>query len=217
MLEKMRQALERQPQTALSEISEAQEGDPFKVLIATILSHRTRDEKTAEAAKNLFKHYASAGDLSKAKPEEIVPLIKSVGFYNVKGKRIIEVARIINDNYGGKVPDSLDELLKIPSVGRKTANCVLVYAFKRDAIPVDTHVHRVANRLGIVHTAKPDETEEGLEEFFPKDSWQAVNDLFVQFGKAICRPIGPRHELCPLASDCEYYQKKTCETLKKPM
>jgi endonuclease-3 len=207
MLEKMRKALGNQPQTALAEISESQEEDPFKVLIGTILSHRTRDERTAEATKKLFRRYARAEDLAKAKPEEVVPIIKGVGFYNVKGKRIIEVAKIITERYGGKVPDSIDELLKIPSVGRKTANCVLVYAYKKDAIPVDTHVHRVANRLGIVHTVKPDDTEKGLEEFFPKECWQDVNDLFVKFGKAVCRPVGPKHELCPLTADCEYYKK----------
>jgi len=133
--------------------------------------------------------------------------IRGVGFYNVKSGRLLEVARIIRDQYGGRVPDSMEELMKLPGVGRKTANCVLVYGFGKRAIPVDTHVHRISNRLGIAHTRSPDETEAVLRDFFPEERWLEVNDLFVRFGKAVCRPVGPRCNVCPLSEECEYFRK----------
>jgi endonuclease-3 len=205
LLEKMRMSLGDGTWTALAQLSESEEGDPFKVLISTILSHRTRDEKTAEATRRLFGKIRGVDELAEADPKDVVELIRGVGFYNVKSRRIIEVARIIKDRYGGRVPDNIDELLKIPSVGRKTANCVLVYGYKIEAIPVDTHVHRVANRIGIAHSKNPDGTERQLEAYFPKEYWLEVNDLFVRFGKSVCKPVGPKHEICLLRSDCEYY------------
>jgi endonuclease-3 len=134
--------------------------------------------------------------------------IRSVGFYNMKARRIIEVARRIRDDYGGVVPDSVEELLRLPAVGRKTANCVLVYGFNRSAIPVDTHVHRISNRLGIAHTKDPYKTERALIGFFPKERWLDVNDLFVRFGKSICKPIGPKCSICSLSQKCEYFNDK---------
>jgi endonuclease-3 len=208
ILKGMRSALGKDSLTALGEISR-NDGlkNPFKVLIGTILSHRTRDEKTAEATERLFKRFQNAEELAGARADEVMELIKGVGFYHIKSWRIIEVARIIKEQYGGSVPDTFDELLKLPSVGRKTANCVLVYGFKKEAIPVDTHVHRIANRLGMVHTKKPEETEAGLMVFFPKEDWLEVNDLFVKFGKSVCRPVGPKCLICPLRMGCEYYNK----------
>ncbi|MDD1764435.1 MAG: endonuclease III [Candidatus Methanomethyliaceae archaeon] len=208
ILKGMRSALGEESWTALGEMSRNDGPEnPFKVLIGTILSHRTRDERTAEATDSLFKRFRSAKDLAGAKADEVMELIRGVGFYRVKSQRIIEVARIINERYGGRVPDTLEELLELPSVGRKTANCVLVYGFKKEAIPVDTHVHRIANRLGIVHTKKPEETELGLRKFFPKKDWLEVNDLFVSFGKTVCKPVGPRCIICPLKEGCSYYEK----------
>lgn len=207
VLEAIGKALGDDTKTALSEISCGVEGsDPFKVLIGTILSHRTRDEKTGEATERLFAKFGSVADLARARREDVVREIRGVGFYNVKSRRVIEVARMIRDEYGGAVPDSLEELLKLPAVGRKTANCVLVYGFKREAIPVDTHVHRISNRLGIAHTNDPNKTEIVLMEFFPKEHWLEVNDLFVRFGKSICRPIGPKCNMCPLSPECEYFK-----------
>lgn len=207
LLEEMGKALGDARPTALSEISEsAAGGDPFKVLIGTILSHRTRDEKTSEATERLFRRFGGAVDLANAEMGEVAGLIRGVGFYNVKSRRVVEVARIIMDKYGGAVPDSKDELMRLPSVGPKTANCVLVYGFGKRAIPVDTHVHRISNRLGIAHTRRPDETEAALRSFFPEELWLEVNDLFVRFGKAVCKPIGPRCKDCPLSRDCEYFK-----------
>jgi endonuclease-3 len=207
VLELMGKALAGAEPTALSEIGESMEGvDPFRVLIGTILSHRTRDEKTGQATERLFRAYVGAGELACADRQEVARLIKGVGFYNVKSGRVIEVARRIRDEYGGIVPDSIEELMKLPAVGRKTANCVLVYGFGREAIPVDTHVHRISNRLGIARTKSPDETEAALRGFFPQRLWLEVNDTFVRFGKAVCKPIGPRCKICPLSRDCEYFR-----------
>jgi len=208
ILNAVRSALGEDSWTTLGEMSRDDGPEnPFKVLIGTILSHRTRDERTAEATERLFRRFRSAEELAGARQDEVMGLIRGVGFYRVKSPRIIEVARIIKEQYGGRVPDTLEELLKLPSVGRKTANCVLVYGFRKDAIPVDTHIHRIANRLGIVHTKEPEETEAGLREFFPKEDWIEVNDLFVRFGKTVCKPVGPRCTTCPLRESCEYYKK----------
>jgi len=127
--------------TALEGLQKAEPTSPFKILIGTVLSARTKDENTTKAAKALFKVYGTPQKLANAKVKDVEKLIKSVGFYHVKSKRIIEVAKLLISKYGGKVPSDIDELIEIPGVGRKTANCVLVYAFEQPAIPVDTHVH----------------------------------------------------------------------------
>ena len=170
---------------------------PFKVLIATLLSHRTRDESTHMACKNLFARYDTPQALASAPIRRIESLIKPVGFYHVKARRIRDVSRLLVDKFGGEVPEDMDLLLSIPGVGRKTANCVLVYGFGSDAIPVDTHVHRISNRLGLVKTKDPEETEKVLTRIFKKKDWRDVNRLFVVFGQRLCKPIGPRCTECP--------------------
>ncbi len=180
--------------------------DPFRVLIGTILSHRTRDERTEEATERLFRAYQTPAALASADRQEVARLIRGVGFYNVKSGRIIEVAKIIDRDLHGMVPETIKGLMELPAVGRKTANCVLVYGFGREAIPVDTHVHRISNRLGIARTGTPDETEAALTRFFAREDWIDVNDLFVSFGKRVCRPIGPRCGECPLAAGCKYFK-----------
>lgn len=181
--------------------------DPYRVLIRTILSQRTRDENTDRATAQLFAEYPTLEDVASATPEELEPLIRPAGFYHVKARRIIEVSQMLLDEYGGVVPEKMKELLLLPGVGRKTANCVLVYAFQKPAIPVDVHVHRISNRLGLVFTKNPEETEVELEKIVPKKYWIELNDLMVQFGQTICRPVNPLHELCPLADICHYYQE----------
>jgi endonuclease-3 len=180
--------------------------DPYRVLIRTILSQRTRDENTDRATAQLFKGYPTMEDVASATPEELEPLIRPAGFYHVKARRIIEVSQMLQDEYGGVVPEKMEELLLLPGVGRKTANCVLVYAFEKPAIPVDVHVHRISNRLGLVDTKTPEETEVELERVVPRKYWIELNDLMVQFGQTICRPVNPLHEICPLADICSYYQ-----------
>ena len=129
-------------------------------------------------------------------------LIHSTGFYHVKARNIKKASWIIWKEYNNKVPDTEDELLKLPAVGRKTANCVLVYAFNKPAIPVDTHVHRISNRLGLLRTKEPEETEMELKRIIPKKYWLELNDYFVQFGKTVCRPVGPKCPGCPLNAIC---------------
>ncbi|WP_405322919.1 endonuclease III domain-containing protein [Methanobrevibacter sp.] len=182
--------------------------DPYKVLIRTILSQRTRDENTDQAANALFDVYPDIYAVADAPVEHVQELIKPAGFYRVKAARILEVSRILIDQYGGEVPREMDEMLKLPGVGRKTANCVIVFAFQDAAIPVDTHVHRISNRWGIADTKEPEETEVVLMEKVPKELWVDLNDLMVQFGQTICRPIGPQCDKCPLTDLCEYDTNK---------
>ncbi|TLX77835.1 MAG: endonuclease III [Thaumarchaeota archaeon] len=192
--------------TALRELHEAETGGPLSILIGTILSARTRDENTSVVVKKLFTKYKSASSLAQAKLSDVEKIIRSTGFYHVKAKRIIEVASLIDSKYSGKVPDSLDELLKLPGVGRKTANCVLVYAFDKPAIPVDTHVHRISNRLGLVQTKTPEETEIELMKKIPKKYWLKINDTFVMYGQNICKPISPMCDVCQIKKECNFYK-----------
>ena len=193
--------------TALRELHEAETG-PFSILIGTILSARTKDEATAKAVKALFLKYKNPKQLSNAKIKDVEKIIKSIGFFHVKSKRIIEVAKIIHTKYKGKVPDDLDSLVQLPGVGRKTANCVLVYAFEQSAIPVDIHVHRISNRLGLVETKTPEETEQELMKKIPKKYWIDINDTFVMYGQNICKPISPMCDVCKIKRNCKFYQSK---------
>ena len=154
--------------TALAELKDTEEGDPFKILIGTILSQRTRDEQTSLATERLFKRFGTPEALARAPPGEVKRLIKPVGFYNMKTKAVIEASRQLVERFDGRVPSDIHELMTIPWVGRKTANCVLVYGFDKPAIPVDTHVHRISNRLGLVKTKTPEETEEALVKTVPR-------------------------------------------------
>ena len=194
--------------TALRELREAETGGPLSILIGTILSARTRDENTSAVVRKLFARYKSARSLAQAKLLDVEKIIKSTGFYHVKAKRIIEVASLIDSRYSGKVPDTLEELLKLPGVGRKTANCVLVYAFEKPAIPVDTHVHRISNRLGLVQTKTPEETELELMKKIPKKYWLRINDTFVMYGQNICKPISPMCNVCQIKKECNYYKTR---------
>lgn len=178
--------------------------DPYRVLISTILSQRTRDENTHKAVERLFGRFRSAEEIANADEKEIQELIKQAGFYRVKAKRIKEVSRIILERYNGMVPNDLDALLSLPSVGRKTANCVLVFGFGEAAIPVDTHVHRISNRLGLVNTKNPYDTEKMLMKAVPKKYWNEINTLFVRFGQDICRPINPKCEDCVIKHLCAH-------------
>jgi len=194
--------------TALERLHKVQTARPFRILIATILSARTKDENTTKAADKLFKLYGTPQKLAKAKVKDVEKVIKSVGFYHVKSKRIIEVANLILSKYDGKVPADIDKLVDMPGVGRKTANCVLVYAFEKPAIPVDTHVHRISNRLGLVDTKMPEETEMALREKIPKKYWLDINNTFVMYGQNICKPISPMCDVCKIRKTCNYFQTK---------
>ena len=180
--------------------------DPFWVLITTIMSHRTKDEVTDRAARNLFEKYGDAATLSRAKYDEVLPLISKVGFSRVKAGRVIETARIIVKDFHGNVPDEMEKLTSIPGVGRKTANVVLADAFGIPAIAVDTHVQRVSNRIGWCKTKNPEETEEVLRKIIPEQYWLGFNPMIVEFGKKICKPIGPKCKECTISEFCQYYR-----------
>ncbi len=192
--------------TALRQLRESENGSPLSILIGTILSARTRDENTSSVVRKLFSQYKTASALASAKISDVEKIIKSTGFYHVKAKRIIEVASIIDSRYSGKVPQTLDKLVELPGVGRKTANCVLVYAFDKPAIPVDTHVHRISNRIGLVQTKTPECTEAELMKKIPKKHWIRINDTFVMYGQNICRPVSPMCAVCQIKKECNYYK-----------
>jgi endonuclease-3 len=195
--------------TALKNLQIQEDGDPFKILIGTILSARTRDEITTKVIKSLFTEFKNPNELSKANLKDLKKAIQKIGFYNVKAARIKEVSQIIVEKYNGKVPSKLGDLLTLPGVGRKTANCVLVYGFKKPAIPVDVHVHRIANRIGIVNTKMPKETEIVLRKSIERKYWTRVNETFVTFGQNICLPKNPKCNVCHLTKLCKYYKKNT--------
>ncbi|BAT72093.1 endonuclease III [Thermosulfidibacter takaii ABI70S6] len=176
--------------------------DPFKVLISCLLSLRTKDEVTKEASKRLFERAKTPEEMIKLSEEEIARLIYPVGFYNNKAKIIREISKTLLEKYGGKVPDSLEELLKLKGVGRKTANLVLVEGFDKPGICVDTHVHRICNRLGWVTTKTPEETEMALRKILPQKYWKEINRWFVAFGKTICKPVSPLCSQCPVSDLC---------------
>ncbi len=177
--------------------------DAFKILVSAMLSTRTRDEKTAKAVKKLFSRIKSAEDLEKLSEDEIAKLIRDVGFYRNKAKMLKKMARYLR---GKEIPNNFEELIKIPGVGRKVANIVLSEAFNVDTIAVDTHVHRIANRLGIVRTKTPEETEKALKRIVPRRYWRRINKAFVGYGQVICRALKPRCDECKIASFCEYYR-----------
>ncbi len=184
----------------------AQTEDPFRVLVGTILSQRTRDEMTETATDALFAKYRDAKALAAADTADVERLIRPVGFYHQKAPQIQRVSRILLERYDGRVPSTYEELMDLPQVGSKTANCVLVYGYGIPRIPVDTHVHRVSNRLGLATTKTPEKTEAALMAVVPRRYWLAVNELFIEFGKDICRPIGPRCGACSFRSFCRYYR-----------
>lgn len=175
---------------------------PFEILVSTILSLRTKDEVTAEASRRLFASARTPEQILELGEAEISRLIYPVGFYPTKAKRLIQISRIILDQYDGRVPEDLDEMLKLPGVGRKTANLVMVEGFKKDAICVDTHVHRISNRIGYVRTKTAEQTELALRAGLPRKHWIRYNELLVAFGQVICRPISPFCSQCPVAEMC---------------
>ena len=177
--------------------------DPYQVLIATVISQRTREEQTTLVSNRLFARYPDANTLADAPVEEIFKLLHGSQYPEVKAPRLKEIARILRDNFGGQVPRTIDELLSLPGVGRKTANCVLVYAFDVAAICVDTHVHRITNRLGWFKTKTPEQTEKALEKILPNRYWFTINRLMVQHGRATCLPSVPQCQRCPVRQWCE--------------
>lgn len=178
-------------------------GSPFKVLISCIISLRTKDEVTALASARIFAHAETPEAMRQLSVEEISQLIYPAGFYHTKARQISELSRRLLDEYGGEVPDSIDELLKFKGVGRKTANLVVTLGFGKAGICVDTHVHRICNRLGYVETKTPEQTETALRYQLPSEYWIEINDLLVAFGQNHCHPVSPRCSSCKLSAICD--------------
>lgn len=176
--------------------------DPFATLISCLLSLRTKDETTREASQRLFRLARTPQTMVRLSRARIERAIYPVGFYRTKAKTLRAVCRTLLDGYGGRVPDDLDELLKIKGIGRKTANLVVTLAYQKDGICVDTHVHRISNRWGYVRTNTPDQTEIALRAKLPRRYWQTYNDLLVSFGQHLCHPTSPWCSRCELARVC---------------
>lgn len=177
--------------------------DPFQVLVSCILSLRTQDGTTAAASSRLFALGNTPAQLARLSVGKIEGLIYPVGFYRVKARNIVEISRRLIDGYDSRVPDDIDELLKLPGVGRKTANLVMILGYDKYGICVDTHVHRITNRWGYVTTATPDKTEFALREKLPQKHWKVINDLLVTYGQNLCHPIRPRCSICKLYGYCD--------------
>ncbi len=177
--------------------------DPFVILISTLLSLRTKDEVTAVATDRLLALASTPADMLNVPQDKIAKAIYPVGFYHNKAKTIHHVCRELIDRFQSIVPDDLDTLLRIKGVGRKTANLVITLAYGKDGICVDTHVHRISNRLGYVATKTPDETEFALRDKLPRKHWIIYNTLLVFFGRKTCKPISPICSTCPIRSYCD--------------
>lgn len=189
-------------------VSVVADGDPFKVLIATILSARTKDEVTIKASRKLFSAADNPYDMIKLGEKKISELIYPVGFYRNKAKNIVQICKELIEKYGSKVPDTMEELLKLKGVGRKTANLVLILGYDKMGICVDTHVHRITNRWGYVKTKTPEETEMELRKKLPKKHWKEINELLVSFGQHICKPVKPQCNTCPIEKLCPKIELK---------
>jgi endonuclease III len=184
------------------DIIELQTKDPFKVLVTTILSARTKDETTTQAARRLFSQVKNMADLAKVPAGRLEKLIFPVGFYRTKARMLKQLPGEIDRLYKGDIPETVDELVKLPGVGRKTANLVVTIAFHKPAICVDVHVHRICNRLGYVKTKTPFETEMRLRKILPQDLWLTINSYLVSFGQHTCLPINPWCGRCPIIRWC---------------
>ncbi|MBQ0071528.1 MAG: endonuclease III [Spirochaetales bacterium] len=175
---------------------------PYRILVSTILSLRTRDRVTYDTSMRLLKIAPTLDKLAVLDEETIVEAIKPSGFYTRKAKQLKEIAAILMEKYQGEVPDDMDALMALPGVGIKTASLVLNLGFQVDAVCVDCHVHQISNRLGWVDTKTPEETEKALRENLPKRFWIPINELFVRYGQFVCLPLSPKCSLCPLNNSC---------------
>lgn len=188
--------------------------DPYQVLISCILSLRTKDETTRKASERLFDTAKTPREMLKLSEEEIEKLIYPVGFYRTKARNIKKISQILIDKYNSKVPDGFDKLMELPGVGRKTANIVTVFGFDKMGMPIDTHCHRIPNRLGWIKTKTPEQTEFALRELIPKTHWKKFNDIFVTFGQNVCKPVRPLCEKCPVTKYCDYYVRNVLPDLE---
>ena len=203
VLRKLGRAIRGLEEPAVEKIAEESLEDPFQVLISTMLSAQTRDPVTAEASARLFRVARTPRTMAALPVSKIQRLIYPVSFYRVKARNVKETCRQVMERFGGHVPATMEELLTLPGVGRKTANLVLILSHaSRDNICVDTHVHRISNRLGWVQTKMPDQTEQALYRVVPRRYWPRVNLYLVTWGQNVCRPVYPRCQACVVSRDC---------------
>ncbi len=190
--------------TTLPSVSQVAENrhDPFRVLISTVISLRTRDEVTLAASNRLYELADSPQAIAGLDEEMIASLIYPAGFYKTKAKNIRAIAEILIREYEGEVPPDRDALLALPGVGIKTANLTLNLGFNIEAICVDTHVHRISNRMGWISTKTPEESEKALQSVMPRHHWIPLNEMLVLFGQQVCTPLSPKCSLCPLNEEC---------------
>jgi endonuclease-3 len=187
--------------TTLVEVQHASRS-PYRLLVSCVISLRTKDEVTRDSSERLLEIAPAAGSLAELTVDTIAKAIYPAGFYNNKAKQLREIGRILRDDHGGEVPDTEADLLALPGVGRKTANLVLGLGFGIPAICVDTHVHRISNRLAMVSSGTPEQTERALQGLLPDELWIPINDLLVTFGQNCCHPTSPRCTSCPIDDLC---------------
>lgn len=187
----------------LVEMTMIQTKDPFKVLITTILTARTKDSLTLTKIPALFEKIKKPKDLEKISQEEIEKIIYPIGFYKNKAKFLKQIPKALDEKFNGEIPQTVEELTELPGVGRKTANLVVSVGFDKPAICVDTHVHKIMNRFGFIKTKNPLETEMELRKKLPIEMWQETNRIIVAFGQYQCVPISPKCSSCPVNNHCE--------------
>jgi endonuclease III len=185
------------------DLIKAKTENPFNILVATILSARTKDETTADVCDRLFKVVKRPGDFARLTVKELEKLIFPIGFYHTKARHLKQLPVALTELFAGRIPDEIDDLVKLPGVGRKTANLVLAQGFNKPAICVDVHVHRICNRLGLLRTRNPFETEMRLRKILPVKYWITWNSYLVSYGQTVCRPVGPRCGVCPIFKYCK--------------
>ena len=198
------QQLEKDHQPTMLE--QLRDHTPFQMLVATLLSARTKDASLIPIVKDLFREFPGPRELAKIPLPVLEKKLYAVGFFRVKAKNVKLLCRIILEKYDGTIPETFDELVLLPGVGRKTANCVLANAFQKPAIGVDTHVHRISNRLGWVATKSPEETELALIKIIPRKLWSRTNNLLVDHGQRVCFPRNPNCQGCQISMFCEFGQ-----------
>jgi len=206
ILDKVVRVLKREYEShnaPIVELVKASTGSIFKVLVATILSARTKDQTTASAAGRLFERISDPCDFDRLSRTEVEKLIFPVGFYRMKAKHLKELPAALDELFDGRIPDSIDDLCRLPGVGRKTANLVRAVGFGKPAICVDVHVHRISNRLGLLKTRTPFETEMRLRKILPGKHWITWNSYLVSFGQTVCLPVRPKCMKCPIREFCK--------------
>lgn len=192
-----------EPKTTLNRMRTTKSKNPFKILVSCLLSLRARDENTEKVSKELFAVASTPEEIVKMPIKELEKLIFSSGHYHKKARVLKSVSDVLIKSYKSKVPRTKQELLDIKGIGPKTANIVLAFAFDELVLPIDTHCHRIPNRIGWISTKKPEETEKELEKILHKKYWREFNGLFILFGREICQPVSPKCSVCPIKKYCK--------------